>query len=567
MNQDPASSRVLDERMMMKDIASGIEQARRACAADEPAPAERLEKAGQFAREVLDSHEIDTLPALLPLFRLLSLLNRAVQELKEPESETGRALAVVIGMLRTIIVHRGGLLLPGLSLRNLEEGEILPPERADAPQPGHILLVLESRIAEPVAAILDRFDHEVRVIDTAEAFLGAFGFFRMDDTASAPGNPARSSSRTGAGFLTFRRAEAGRIVTYLRSPSDPRSQKRFPDVVVTDIFSARLCGFELQEFLKAFSEKIDTRVIVVSPFAESKCTSRIIQLGADGYFSVTVEPSVFLARVESSIDRRRLMARQQLYVSALMAVREALDEELKRGAEYVRCLLPGKISGATLSTDWAFVPSARLGGDLFSYNRLSDGRMVLYMIDVSGHGIQSALYSVTIFDALRSENLKNVDFGDPVSVLQGINHAFRMEERNNLLFTLWYGVWDEKTRTLTHSSAGSPPALLVLEGGGAVELKTDGMVAGADPEAEYRNMVFQVPRNSRLYLFSDGIYEFITGDGTVLGLEAFIQVLERIVSTLPHDRSGIAEILEKLSSLSAVEHFQDDVSLVELRFG
>ncbi len=567
MNQDPASSRVLDERMMMKDMASGIGQARHACAPDEPAPAERLEKAEQLAREVLDSHEIDTLPALLPLFRLLSLLNRAVQELKEPDSETGRSLAVVIGMLRTIIVHRGGLLLPGLSLRNLEEGEILPPERADAPQPGHILLVLESRIAEPVAAILDRFDHEVRVIDTAESFLGAFGFFRMDDSAAATGILARSSSRIGAGILAFRRAEAGRIVTYLRSPTDPRSQGRFPDVVVTDIFSARLCGFELQEFLKAFSEKIDTRVIVVSPFAESKCTSRIIQLGADGYFSVTVEPSVFLARVESSIDRRRLMARQQLYVSALMAVREALDEELKRGAEYVRCLLPGKISGSTLSTDWAFVPSARLGGDLFSYNRLSDGRMVLYMIDVSGHGIQSALYSVTIFDALRSENLKNVDFGDPVSVLQGINHAFRMEERNNLLFTLWYGVWDEKTRTLTHSSAGSPPALLVLEGGGAVELKTDGMVAGADPEAEYRNMVFQVPRNSRLYLFSDGIYEFITGDGTVLGLEAFIQVLERTVSNLPHDRSGIAEILEKLASLSAVEHFQDDVSLVELRFG
>jgi sigma-B regulation protein RsbU (phosphoserine phosphatase) len=559
MNQDSASSRVLDERMMMNDIATGIEQARRAVPAEESVLAGRLEKSEQFARAVRDSHEIDTLPALLPLFRLLSLLNRAVQDLKDPDSVTGRSLAVVIGMLRTIVVHRGGLLLPGLSLRNLEEGEILPPERADAPRPGHVLLVLEPRIAEPISAILNRFDHDVTMIDTAEAFLGAFGFFRMDDKAG--------TSAERAGTLAFRRAESGCIVTYCRSPSDPRVREHFPDVVVTDIFSARLCGFELQEFLKAFSEKIDTRVIVVSPFAESKCTSRIIQLGADGYFSVTVEPSVFLARVESSIDRRRLMARQQLFVSALMAVREALDEELKRGAEYVRCLLPGKISGLTLSTDWAFVPSARLGGDLFSYNRLSDGRMVMYMIDVSGHGIQSALYSVTIFDALRSENLKNVDFGDPVSVLQGINHAFRMEERNNLLFTLWYGVWDEKTRTLTHSSAGSPPALLILEGGGAVELKTDGMVAGADPEAEYRNMAFQVPRNSRLYLFSDGIYEFITGDGTVLGLEAFIQVLERTVSTLPHDRSGIAEILEKLSSLSAVEHFQDDVSLVEVRFG
>ena len=239
-----------------------------------------------------------------------------------------------------------------------------------------------------------------------------------------------------------------------------------PDVVLGDLFSAGFAGFELQEFLKSCGEFIDSRMIVVSPFTESKCVARAIQLGADDYLGPDVEPSVLLARIESSIERKRLRARRQLYVAALARARELLEDELRRGAEYVRCLLPGKISAATMSTDWAFIPSASLGGDLFGYHRLDDGRMVFFMIDVSGHGVQSALYSVTIFDALRSEGLKNVDFGDPASVMRGLNHAFRMEERNNMLFTLWYGVWDERTRILSHASAGSPPAVLVVQGGG-----------------------------------------------------------------------------------------------------
>jgi sigma-B regulation protein RsbU (phosphoserine phosphatase) len=150
--------------------------------------------------------------------------------------------------------------------------------------------------------------------------------------------------------------------------------------------------------------------------------------------------------------------------------------------------------------------------------------------------------------------------------MRGLNHAFRMEERNNMLFTLWYGVWDEKTRMLSHASAGSPPAVLIVQGGGAIELKAEGMVAGADSDAVYRKLDIQVPRESRLFLFSDGIYEFITREGMILGVEAFIQLLERTAADTPHGTTSIKNILGRLASLSDVDHFQDDVSLLEVRF-
>jgi len=246
--------------------------------------------------------------------------------------------------------------------------------------------------------------------------------------------------------------------------------------------------------------------------------------------------------------------------------RAALEDELARGAEYVRCLLPGKISNSRFRTDWAFIPSAGLGGDLFGYHQLRDGRIAFYMLDVSGHGVQSALYSVTIFETLKGEALRDVDFGDPVSVMRGLNHAFRMEERNSMLFTLWYGVWDEKTRVLSHASAGSPPGILIIRGGAAVELKAEGMVAGAEPEAAYKKLEFQIPRKSRLFLFSDGIYEFMTSSGTMMGLETFIQTMERSAAETPEGESSIGLILSALSEMRGDTRFQDDVSLLEVRF-
>jgi sigma-B regulation protein RsbU (phosphoserine phosphatase) len=492
---------------------------------------EKIEKARQFAANLGG--------AVYPLTRALSLLGSAARELWDEAGRADSSESGVAGMAAAatrceaaardvagVVAGLGRERAAAFALGSVEAASLFPFERESLPRPGRILLALEPHFAARVADLLGRFGHSSVIAGKPEDIDFAFGF-----------------------------AENG------RKHADPP-----PDILIADLFSCGFAGFELQEKIKTLGGGAGTRVIIVTPFGEPKCAARAIQLGADDCLGWDVEPSVLLARVESSLERRRLKARRQLYLAAASRARESLEEELKRGAEYVRCLLPGKISGQALSTDWRFIPSASLGGDLFGYHRLPDGRMAIFMIDVSGHGVQSALYSVTIFDVLRGAGLKDVDFGDPASVLKGLNHAFRMEERNNMLFTLWYGVWDDRARTLSHASAGSPPAVLVLRGGGAVELKADGMVGGADPEAEYKRLEIQVPRGSRLYLFSDGIYEFFTTRGEMLGLEAFVQFLERAASSAARGESSVGAVIGMVSALSSSERFQDDLSLLEVRF-
>lgn len=546
-----------EERALIREISAHLSSLLSLFHANSPSSSfEKIEKAKLLAFGLADAAENGQSPPLFPILRMLSLLNRAFRSLDDEAGAGAGPIAAAAADTARILVSRMGRNRARFSpMTNMGAGEILPPERLAQTKPGKILLALEPALAENIAMILRRFGHTVLIAHAAKDVFAELGFFA--------GQPEKTSALTlfhasGEGLASYSLPRATAVLASRR--------ESLPDIVLGDMFSAGFAGFELQEMLKSCGEFVDTRIIIVSPFDESKCVARAIQLGADDYLGWDVEPSVLLARIESSIERKRLRARRQLYAAALARARESLEEELKRGAEYVRCLLPGKISGAAMSTDWAFIPSANLGGDLFGYHRLDDGRMVFFMIDVSGHGVQSALYSVTIFDVLRTEGLKDVDFGDPVSVMRGLNHAFRMEERNNMLFTLWYGVWDEKTRMLSHASAGSPPAVLIVQGGGAIELKAEGMVAGADSEAIYRKLDIQVPRESRLFLFSDGIYEFITREGAILGVEAFIQLLERTAADTPHGNTSIKNILERLASLSDVDHFQDDVSLLEVRF-
>ncbi len=363
------------------------------------------------------------------------------------------------------------------------------------------------------------------------------------------------------------------------------------DIAILDLMMPGMNGYQLLERIKADPRLSDLYVIVISALDDTQSIARCIRLGAEDYLPREFEPVILRARIESCLEKQRLKAEQELYVAALVETQERLRAELRGGASYVRSLLPPRINEPGLRTDWMFLPSASLGGDVFGYGRLGQrpesqtrpegrpeaqnqgalgadqGKLALYLIDVSGHGIESALFSCTLLNLIKTQVLPGADFLDPASVFTRLNASFRMEEQNNLYFTAWYGVWDPVTRELAYASAGSPPAILILPGGGAVELVTGGMLVGLESEASYEVHTKVIPSGSRLYLFSDGIYEFRNMEGSILGLETFIAMLESHVAETPMGTSALDEVLKDAKARASRSRFLDDVSLVEFMFG
>ena len=233
-----------------------------------------------------------------------------------------------------------------------------------------------------------------------------------------------------------------------------------PTVILQDLVMPEIDGLTLVKKFRAHEPTRETPLIVLSTKEEPAVKAEAFALGANDYIVKLPDRLELLARIRyHSKGYIALLQRNEAY-QALLESQHRLANEMKQAAHYVQSLLPEKLKKGDITTDWRFIPSAELGGDSFGYHWLDDDHFAFYLLDVSGHGVGSALLSVSAMNALRSQALPQTDFRVPGQVLGALNNAFQMEQQNGLYFTIWYGVYQKPTRQIDYSGGGHPPALL-----------------------------------------------------------------------------------------------------------
>ena len=253
------------------------------------------------------------------------------------------------------------------------------------------------------------------------------------------------------------------------------------------------------------------------------------------------------------------LAREKLQrmLEALEQTQQRLENELAEAAGYVRSLLPSPLMGL-IETNWCYLPSSHLGGDGFGYHWLDPENLAVYLLDVAGHGVGSALLSISVLNVLRTQLLADTDFHNPSAVLEGLTRAFPMARNNDQYFTIWYGVYHQPSRTLTYASAGQHAAVLISDQGHGLPLQTSGPVIGMIPDLKYPSAKIAVPPLAELYLFSDGVYEISRPDDSWQSLEEFSQFLQE-------NRPPIEMIVKRMREIHGIEDFEDDFSLLKMK--
>lgn len=242
----------------------------------------------------------------------------------------------------------------------------------------------------------------------------------------------------------------------------------------------------------------------------------------------------------------------------------SLQQEMERAIRYVRAVLPEPIAAGPIRADWVFLPSESLGGDGFGYHRLRDGRFALWLLDVVGHGLGSALLAVSVMNLLRQPELPGADPGDPAQVLLALNALFPMDRHGGLCFSIWYGVFDPATRTMRHASGGQHPAFLAAPGLAAPQpILARNMLLGAAPDMPFRAAEATIPPGSRLYLFSDGAFEVQGTDGRQMGLKDVLPLIAAGAAPGPGEAD---RLLRDIRGLAAAAPFEDDVSIMVVDF-
>lgn len=336
------------------------------------------------------------------------------------------------------------------------------------------------------------------------------------------------------------------------------------DLVLLDVMMPGIDGFEVLERVRRTRPPDELPVIMATARDRSDDIVRALELGANDYVTKPLDFAVVLARVRMHLalhDARRRLAEAN----------RRMRRDLDAGARIQRALVPRDLSIPGVETAIRFEPCTELGGDLLDVFALPDGRLGLYLIDVSGHGVPAALYSVTLSRMLSHMGPESLVYEEgsggerprsPASLAADLNRRFPMDPETNQYFTLVHALVDPAAREVRYVAAGHPSPVRVDGRGEACSLEGGGPAIGWFPESRFEERAITLAPGDRLYFYSDGIAEAQNPAGEFFGSER----LEAIVSAC---RGGtLAESLERVEhevrAWCGAAGFGDDVSMLAL---
>ncbi len=301
-----------------------------------------------------------------------------------------------------------------------------------------------------------------------------------------------------------------------------------------------------------------------------------IDAGADDFISIPLEAGRLRVRIRAAeriLTLRQELAEQNASLNSLNeklgAAYKTIQSDLQAASALQASLLP-TVSDVhpSFCLDWLVLPSSFLAGDNLNYFMMQDRYLVFYHLDVAGHGIPSALLSVTLNHLLSPQpgspmvrfdpNLELKRIVPPVDVVCELNRRF--QPQGDGYFTMIYGVLDTKTREVRFCQAGHPSPLKIHRDQTITTVGDGGFPVGLWPDMTYEETTTSLQAGERLVLYSDGVLECVNPDGMNYSVER-LQELLKSQSALPV-KELLQSIQADLEGWSQGKGFPDDISML-----
>ncbi|WP_255032436.1 SpoIIE family protein phosphatase [Bordetella genomosp. 1] len=243
--------------------------------------------------------------------------------------------------------------------------------------------------------------------------------------------------------------------------------------------------------------------------------------------------------------------------------RERFESELNIARDIQLGLLPVPLESHTRSLvdlNAVMQPAKEVGGDLYDYFMLPDGRLCLAIGDVSDKGVPAALFMAVTRTLIRATA---EDETDPALILQKINNRLSENNPNMMFVTLLLGVLDLQTGELTWANAGHlPPAVLGLDGTVRLLEGRSGPACGVQEGLVYRSLNARIGPGEALVGFTDGVTEAESKEGKQYGDARMRYVL----SYPPLSASDISRrLLDDVHAFADGAEQSDDITLIVIR--
>jgi len=357
-----------------------------------------------------------------------------------------------------------------------------------------------------------------------------------------------------------------------------------PDIVVSDWMMPEMNGLEFCRAFRAMPRDSYGYFILLTSKSEKDEVARGLDNGADDFLTKPVNQAELRARI--SAGERILGMEQQLQkqnkvisetLTELTELHEAMDRDLRQARHIQHSLLPARetmIKGSRISTGMR--SCGHVGGDLVGLFQPNDHQAGFYNIDVSGHGITSALMTARISGylserfmdqnvALKTDANGDPSIREPAEVAALLNERLLAEAGVDQYFTMVFAVLDLNTGKACITQAGHPSPMLMTADGEIKPLGQGGFPIGLLPDASYAQFHVTLNRGDRLMFCSDGLTEATLSTGVDLGEDGVAQLM-RESSTLTGRKFIDSLYFGLRAKLPERGELDDDISAIMVEY-
>ncbi|MEJ2055315.1 MAG: fused response regulator/phosphatase [Calditrichaceae bacterium] len=330
-----------------------------------------------------------------------------------------------------------------------------------------------------------------------------------------------------------------------------------PDVVLVDLQMPVMSGFEVLEYLKENFPEVP--VIVISGTSSIDDIIDALHLGAWDYIVKPVQSLTVLYHIiEKVLERAKLKEQNEIYQRNLEEAYDKMKYDLEMGRNLQIKLLPKnnvKIGHYTFKRQ--VLPSMFLSGDFVDYFKIDDENIGLYMADVSGHGVPSALITVYLksFMDKHLDNYhqhKNEIILKPGKLFELLNKEL-LHEGLERFVCLFYGIINQKDNNLLYSNGGQYPYPILWQDSTSRTLPAKDPPVGMIRRRKYQELRMNFPEEFLLVLFSDGILE-------ILPQEKMAEKTQFLTTLGSKDRKDFYRFYKELKNLKT--DLPDDVTIL-----
>jgi len=285
-----------------------------------------------------------------------------------------------------------------------------------------------------------------------------------------------------------------------------------------------------------------------------------LEAGADDFVTKPINQAVLRARIETQLRLLSMRSQLQKQNDELEAWRRNLERDLEAARLTQQSLIPQK---APVLPGWeiaaCYRPVIQVGGDIYGWLRMADGRTLFWIADATGHGASAALLT-TLAKLLFHHG--SVEHREPAQIMEAVNTDFRSIFGARSFMTAMCVALDAVTGRASVVGAGHPPLLVARAGGRTESIPSSAPPLGLLERSDFIATDVTLEAGDAFLLYTDGLYGSGHDENPRLTSSRLSEMLQPMAASA---QALLTRVIETAALNDGGKPAPDDIAAVAVR--